>query len=241
MSKTFCWKDISTWPENWPETVVDPDKPAAYVLAQRLVEEYGNIIAYHGCRPLDVSLYYKNGLCVSDHSALISNAIEIFVGDKFKEISADDVLEAAKQHPGTDNHHLYLILDDRMLVERVSDYLLYGSEFILCIAARLKDKYGIDYSQQLRSIGKPTIFEVEIPLNWISDYSWLRGLACEISSAIAYNAVDHVLDYSLPLTHDIPHEFIRSHAHPQVIYDPYVDVAEVGEQKIRKVYIELFD
>lgn len=214
--RVFCWKDKDTWPADWPGLDIDPVGNEAQELAQRLDREYDRFIAYHACRPVDVSSYYKEGLLVARHADLLQMALRIFVGDQFPEISEDDVLAASKRKPSTDDGMLYVVLDDRALIYGSSHYLLYGSEYLACIAARLQDQYGRDYPQYLRSFGKPTVFELELPFEWMPG-PHRSSLAAGMSWAVLLDDVSHQKDFTVTLGRTVPSEFIKSHSHPEII------------------------
>lgn len=217
--KVFCWKDKGTWPADWPGIDIDPAGDEAQELAHRLDREYDRFVAYHACRPVDVSTYYKDGLCIARHSDLLNMALEIFVGDQFPEVTKNDVVAAAEQKPATDNGKLYVALDDRILIHQSSHYLLYGSEYLACVAARLQDQHGRNYLKYLGSRGRPTVFEMELPFGWIPQ-GHRQSLAAELSWAVLHDNVAHHLDFTVTLQRSVGPGFIKSHSHPANIRDP---------------------
>lgn len=219
MPKVFCWKNRRTWPVDWPGCEIEPDSEAAWRLASRLEQEYSSFVAYHACRPLDVASYYRDGVGIASHSDLLQLALCIFADGTFSEISPEDVLAAAQDMPSTSDARLYVALDDRHIINWCGHYLLYGSEYVTGIAAGLMRRYGRDYRQYLKSFGRPTVFELQIPLDWMSG-DCLAELASVMSRAVFHNNVACEEDFTVTLHRHVPPEFIRLHSHPKVIRDP---------------------
>jgi len=144
--------------------------------------------------------------------------VKIFAGGQFSVISEEDVLRAASELPGTADTKTFIVLDDRALLEFANHYLLYGSEYITAIAAGLSRKYGHDYTQYLKNFGRPTVFELEIPLTWLTK-SDLRVLAWQMSLAAFNDAIARLVDFTVTLHRGIPPEYIKSHTHPKVMQD----------------------
>lgn len=220
MSSIFHWKEKKTWPVRWPKISVEPDSDEAYALAQRFAERYEYLRVYHACRPLDPSTYYQDGLRIADHEQLLQYALALFANGQFPAISKDDVIHAASRSSGIDNHRVYVALDDRLYIEDgCGHYLIYGSEFICGIAAALSGRYGPDYRQHLKTIGRPTIFEIHLPVSWVDERT-LAELASDIARAKSERSVADLMDFTITLQESVPPEYIRSHYHPTRIIDP---------------------
>lgn len=217
----FCWKDKRTWPGDCPGGKIEPDSEEARDLAIRLEQDYASFVAYHACRPTCVAPYYKDGLRIVPRSDLLSIALDIFASGRFPEITREDVLAAAEEVSGNDDPPMLCVaLDDRTLINYYGHYLLYGSEYVIGIAAGLTRRYGHDYRQFLKSLGKPTVFEVELPSDWLSDED--RSYLAKCMSAAALDGdIVHETEFTVTLDRAVPPEFIRSHSHPRVICDPW--------------------
>lgn len=228
--RVFCWKDKETWPLNWPGCKIEPDSEEARDLAVRLEQQYSSFVAYHACRPVDVSSYYRDGLRVACHSDLARAALEVFASGQFPELSRDDVLAASEQMSDIDDDKLYVMLDDRDLIEYCGHYLIYGSEYLTAIAAHLSDIYGCDYRQHLKSMGRATVFEVELPFEWMPE-EYQMCLASDLSRAVFHDEPAHEIDFTVTLSRPVPPECIRSHQHPMRIRDPFLGLAWHEEQE----------
>lgn len=176
-------------------------------------------MAYHACRPIDVSSYYKDGLRIARHYDLVEIAQGIFANGNFDEISRDDVFASAQEMPSTSDNRLYVALDDRHIINWCGDYLLYGSEYVIGIAAGLSRNHISDYRQYLKNFGKPTIFKLQLPLTLMS-VDCLAELASGMSRAVFNNDIAHEEDFTVTLHQPVPPEFITSHFHPTYIEDP---------------------
>lgn len=219
MQKVFSWKDGTTWPDNWPGCEIEPNSSRAYELASQLRRQYDCFVAYHACRPIDTTSYYQNGLRLADHTALLNDALRIFGDGNFSEISREDVVESARAMPSSSNARLYVALDDRHIVSWCGHYLLYGSEYITGIAAGLTRLNGFDYRQHLKSSGRPTMFELHLPLSWIGG-DCLAELSSVMARRVLFDEIAYEEDFTMTLHRPVPPEFIISHYHPPIIRDP---------------------
>ncbi len=185
---------------------------------------YSHILAYHGCRTSDVQSYYRKGLLTLDVSEQNEKFTNIFYNNQFKEIARDDVEYAIKvMNKEYREDRLFLGLDDRMLIERAGQYLIYGSEYMIGLAARLSERLKKDYRIYLRNIGDPTIFKVKLPISATKDADILN-LFPELFRMWVYNKVKRKstsisLDYSFILRKKISPKCIIAHYHPNEIRD----------------------
>lgn len=188
------------------------------------VNTYTHILTYHGCRPTDIQNYYNNGFLILNTSTQNENFSKIFYNEKFKEISLEDIEYAinAVKKEGRENQ-LFWGIDDRILVERAGHYLIYGSEYIMCLAANLSERLKRDYRHHLRNYGIPTIFKVKLPIS-IIDENDLIHLFPYLYRLWVYNKLknkitSYGLNYSFFLKKNIPPECIITHYHPDKIRD----------------------
>src|SRR5205085_5151702 len=116
-----------------------------------------------------VASYYERGLVPLDTQAAAALAKELFLSGAFPELN-QTLLDEAMARVGTDTRvgRVYFELDEQLLVEDCGHYLLYGSEYILGIAAELESGQDRDYRQLLKGMGKPTIFVCDVPWRLIS-------------------------------------------------------------------------
>lgn len=175
---------------------------------------------YHGCRTTDVYEYLKNGILLNDPKKL-KKIVSRMVNEEeaFLELRdrVDLLLEEFKS-TNRDIGKLYLVLDDRFLISEAGHYLLYGSEWIMCLL-------GTYFYPALRSRGIPTIFSVAMPLNLISqsNRTELAKILLQEWTRIKINSLGIIpkKDFTFVLNEIIPPEMIEGHYHPRFLYDPH--------------------
>lgn len=107
-------------------------------------------------------------------------------------------------------------------------YLLYGGEYLHSIAIRMGTEGKM--RSLLRSVGKPTLFVCDVPLEEISDYQ-LGCFAGEILSAHFLRLEGRDLELeelfasgaAISIKNTLRPERIIGHYHPKRIYDVYYD------------------
>ncbi len=195
---------------------------------EKFIEEfrkcYTHIMTYHACRPIDVMSYYKNGLQKIGFKSLQNRFREIYLNQTFPEISELDIEKAIESlSRDYSKNELYVTLDDREFISYCGHYLIYGSEYVSCLALRLKPESNYDYRAHLRTIGIPTIYKIKLPVNMVYD----DDLRCLYSVAVRhwiYNYANdrqqnHQIDFTFLVTDNIPAENIIDHWHPLQIRD----------------------
>ncbi|MFA6025548.1 MAG: hypothetical protein WC727_03840, partial [Ignavibacteriaceae bacterium] len=131
---------------------------------------YSHLLTFHGCRPSDILSYYKYGLLVLDVELQNKYYEKMFLNKNFNKVTLDDfnfAISTLKKEKR--ENELYLAIDDKELIEFAGHYLIYGSEYIMCLAAILSERIGIDYKASLREIGKPTVFKIKLPVYLVND------------------------------------------------------------------------
>jgi len=189
-----------------------------------LKSHYKYILAYHGCRPTNISSYYQSGLLMLDKKKYNELFMRIFNKNDFKEISQEHLEEAIQEMNNSQREdQLYLTIDDRGLLEDAGHYMIYGSEYIMSLTASLSGILNYDYIPYLRNIGNPTIFKIKIPLSIIQTSDLQELLPCFFRQWV-YNksrgiVTTHPLDFSFLLKENILPENIIEHYHPKEIRD----------------------
>ena len=201
----------------------------------RCWQRYSHIRVYHGCRPVDVHSYYYKGLLLRDKGALVERFRKIFLSGKFPELTEEmlqkSIKEAAPYSIGCDGESS-LFLDDRLCVERDSHYLIYGSEYLSSLVNSLRfvsNPPPIEniekYFSVLRGIGKPTIFEINLPniVENVRDNMMLelfQDMLTEWTSCVAHSRTEiSKSEIGFSLRKPLPPEYICSHHHPPKIKD----------------------
>ena len=95
----------------------------------------------------------------------------------------------------------------------------FGSEYVQGLAVHIERETGCDLKSELRQHGKPTVFEVRVPIA-----AFLEGELCELSYELlqtwAFNIAhcrnqSYELDFGLEIDHGLPPENIIGHYHPE--------------------------
>lgn len=183
---------------------------------------------FHCCRPVSVQSYYDHGLRVLDSREANGLFRTIFLDNpRFPEITASHVeaaivgmTESYKRHG-----YVYFGLDDRFLIQHCGQYLMYGSEYLLALAASVECQVERSARSELRRIGIPTIFVVDVPVQHFSD-SDLMELGASALHAWAYGVAHQTdvvrkIDYGIGIEHCLGPGFIRDHYTPAAIPDPF--------------------
>ncbi len=178
---------------------------------------------YHCCRPADISSYYSKGITVLDFDEANERFRKLFNRNpsfpkvtEFHIEQAISFMSAQYLRRGT----IYFGLDDRFLTTYCSHYLISGSEYIQGLAAFLSRELNCNAKAELIKTGKPTIFEVDMPIKEIR-HEDIRALADDIFPAWAF-VIAHdksetgKVDFSIEINHVLKPEFIIGHFHPNM-------------------------
>lgn len=187
-------------------------------------KSYTHILTYHACRPIDIKSYYINGLQKISFESLQNRFREIYLSKTFPEVSETDIIDAILSlSESYSRNELYVTLDDREFISYCGHYLIYGSEYLSCLALGLKPESNYDYRSHLRTIGIPTIYKIKLPINMVHD----DDLRCLYNDGIRhwiYNYLHNRLqsssiDFTFLITDKIPPEYVIDHWHPKKIRD----------------------
>lgn len=190
---------------------------------------YSHIQVFHGCRPRpsDIKSYYKRGLLPSRDCkrAQIQRFKQIFLtSSRFPELT-EEMLQESIGETQTPDEDLCLVIDSQNLVERDGQYLIYhGGEYLLALVSGLPIGNKDRYRAELRKIGTPTLFEINLPSEHASD-SNLWELICDMLMNWVYYAVyprrvNAPFDLTFSIEKPLPGEHIRRIHHPPRIKDP---------------------
>lgn len=196
-------------------------------LADKFSDHFRAFRAVHGTRAIDLASYYSEGLIPHSPEKIRARARKIFLVESFPEVTPTMMDEAIDEvHNGTDVGRVFFSGNETKLVEHCAHYMLYGSENIVGIAARL-DGYR-DYRQVLKKFGTPTVFVCDIPLELIEHYTLqeFAGIALEmVFQELLDGEVyswEEMSDAALCIHHRLPPECIIGHYHPENLRDPLV-------------------
>jgi hypothetical protein len=210
-----CWADDMSWlPE---QNIVKSFK--------KLFEKfYTHIKCFHGSRPINVSSYYENGLVGQNRDVIESQFRELFSDVDINLI--EKCIEKLNNRGESEKGKIYFACNDNNLIEDSGHYLIQGSEYIMSLATCLvrQNNHNEDFRLRLREIGIPTIFEVDIPLEYIPGYQ-INELVQSIIAAWGNQHLfpDEYHDHEMGFViyKDIEPSNIVDHWHPKRIKDPH--------------------
>lgn len=179
--------------------------------------EVMSVRAYHGCRPVDVSSYYRRGLRVMHPDEQVKIARDLLSADPCGGPILDR-LDARAKEIGTERvaGRVWLALDHRFLVRYCGHYLIYGSEYLQGLLAERQNL--------LLKRGRPTIFKVNFPISYLypSDRDLLARHLLRDWTQIRAGARDasQLQDFGWSVRWTLPPEMIVEHFHPTEIPCP---------------------
>ncbi|WP_075185005.1 hypothetical protein [Teredinibacter haidensis] len=213
----FSWKDPLTWPKFLGKNEaldlnIDED------LMWQFYNNYDYIRVYHAARPTDLNLYYKNGLKVSNYRELEKEFSRNMKTNFDIDITKEHLDLARKEIGEFHNGRLFVVLDDTDLLNHAGHYAIYGSEYICAIANRIFHKFKVGGSRYLKEIGTPTVFELLLGINHISEYD-LKQLVCQVNNYIHYDEIALNIDFTIELQRSLDGSSIVQHYHPKRVTD----------------------
>lgn len=161
----YVVSDDLTWLEDRVRDVHSVSIDAMELMVEALQRRYRNLRAAHGSRPTDVAVLYREGLVPLDPARIHARAREIFLSVDYPEVT-EVLLEQAIEgvgHVGRADR-VWFECNETELVRRNGHYMLYGSEYLLAIAAHMD---GRDYRPELKRFGEPVVFICDVPLSWL--------------------------------------------------------------------------
>ncbi len=207
--------------------VGDREELAEWIPAH-LRSVFGRIWMFHCCRPVDVGSYYQRGIQVLDVEIANRQFRDIFLGNpRWSWVTERDLDAAIETMTGTYRRdgHVYFGLDDRYLVEYCGHYLIYGSEYLQALAARISSGDDFSGKAELTRFGTPTVFAVSLPISHLSDRE-LFELGEAALHLWAYRrlhprkAKRRLIDFGIGIAKALPPDCLVSHHHPESVPDP---------------------
>ena len=174
---------------------------------------------YHGTRVADAGVFHREGLKLHDSNALMDEARRIVAEEDdlaWMRPSLEARLAEACRRFGSDAGRLYVCIDDRVQLEHIGHYCLYGSEWI-------SGALGPGARNVLLRRGLPTMVELDLPLSWVSHSmrtSLARHLVREWTRAVV-NRSDWVpqIDFCFMLQMPLPSYLVVGHSHQSTLPD----------------------
>lgn len=212
--KADCWSDSLSWLP--PDFELDEFQAA-------FANHYIALRGFHGCRPASVRSYFEKGFLGQSGESIVATFKTIFhdIPSERLDAAIADLEKRGKSERGK----IYFCSTSTTLIEHCGHYMIQGSEYLMSLAAALsRHRYDEDYTVRLRYIGVPTIFEVDIPTEYLPPLQ-LPALARVIVSAWGQQAACNDLGFDeqpcLIVHRPIEAEHIRGHFHPEIIRDPH--------------------
>lgn len=213
--------------------------PIAEVLDVRFEHEFSGVRAFHGCKPQSIESYRKHGIQLSSIEELNSRALQLF-GDNDRTRSVIHEFRAVEASYCAHNEgKVFFCLDAEMFVDRSSQYVAYGSEYLICLAARL------GAHDQLRKTGVATIIEVNVPFRAIPE-NFRRGIVGDIICELFQRRFERsetggAHDCGFYVSEKIPPEQIVAFHYPKAARDPYVGGTYRQECPLHRIEQENID
>jgi hypothetical protein len=195
-------------------------------LTERLIDRFQALRAVHGTRISDPSSFYRHGLLPLDPEVFHEHARTVFLNDDFPEITEAELKNAILAVGGQLREgRVWFEGNENLLVEQCGHYMLYGSEYLIAIAANLGQRR--DYRQALKATGKPTLFVCDVPLHFISGYTLqeFAGTALEMVFQELLDghkfSPDRWRGAGFCIHKALPPSCLVGHCHPVVRRDPF--------------------
>ncbi|MCK9397150.1 MAG: hypothetical protein M0Q44_16365 [Methylobacter sp.] len=195
-----------------------PDEDVIESLIDYFKKYYTAIKLFHGCKPIDVGDYYTKGILVQDSERLYKLASVIF-----SDVNEEELRRAFKK---TNDQHseigsVFFTSNDEVLVKYSGHYLIRGSEFIQALAIEISNS-----NVNLKKIGVPTIFEVNIPISIFPNED-IKKVICPLVADWGNQLLKNDLEETnadnetcFEIKQSINPSYIVNHYHPNKIEDP---------------------
>ncbi len=137
--------------------------------------DFDSIVAYHGTKLNDRELkdLKTQGIRRGSKSLLYRKAIERFISpDDKRELKKAIKIEIDRFFKAINGKHrteIHFGIDKYELIEKWNHYLFFGTETLLPLADKLKQKFDISFRQRMITSGKPYLITADIPLNLVDE------------------------------------------------------------------------
>lgn len=133
-----------------------------YILENRKkkvnISAYTHIRVFHACRPTNIEDYLENGIHDFTKEEAYNIAKDKLIQCGIDEDRIKEVFKEAWDEPGSPFNQICANISKDELMNESGHYLVYGSEFICGMAARLFCQ------NELKKIGIPTIFVCDVDI-----------------------------------------------------------------------------
>lgn len=133
------------------------------------------------------------------------------------------VFESIYEMRSDENTKTYFICDTERLVNGgAGNYIIYGSEMLLCAARALEEELEKPLIDRLKSVGIPTIFEVNLSYELIPDFQikdFARTLLAAWGNFHKFPEENRGIEFVVITNDKVLPEHIVNHYHPTKILD----------------------
>lgn len=213
-SRPECWSDNFNW-----LPVIDGENRFAAAFASY----YRYVRAFHGCRPIDLQSYFVDGLRGQTAEAIEAQFLALF--QDVPKSALLEVIARFQDRKESERGRFWVVLDENELMESCGHYLIQGSEYLMALAASLCQLIpGEDYRLRLRSSGTPTVFELHIPIGYLSPHE-INDLSRLVLAAWGERTAQRPLGMEhvpcLTVRRTVEAKYLVKHIHPKCIRDPH--------------------
>jgi len=208
--------DDLEWLNRVVEEMTGQDVSMKEIIMARMQKHYGHIIGFHGCRPASLDSYKIEGMRLGNPAEIQEQARQIFGPSAALEAAFED-LRTGIAYEDSSRGKLYFVLEIEELVEFCGHYLLYGSEYLGCVAERIGKRH------LLRAVGKATIIECKIPSDFLAPVYWecLAGaVIADIFETLLDPSYQGDSNFGFPIDSPLPPEAIVKFHFPKNIPNP---------------------
>lgn len=220
--------DDLSWLDGIIERVTGLNVDSKHFMAEALSTHFSHIRAVHGSRTDDVGSFLREGLRPLDIAQMNESAADIFLSGGYPELEEQDLAQAIEKMRTQDGDsrggRVFFEANERHLVEHCGHYMLYGSEYLIGVAARLKGN-GRDYRRVLKERGQPVLFRCDVPMEMLPNgiLSEFAGSALEFIFERKLNPDYQEFVYrgaGFPIYQALAPEFIVEYITPEIKRDP---------------------
>lgn len=190
------------------------------VVSQVVLESYTEIFTYHACRTNNVNSYYENGII-----PLAPPEAHAEFREKFCSIASQQEIDSAIAAVSTQTREgvVHTAVDDRVFFESSGHYLIYGGEYLHCLAVHLPGDPQ-KHRDILKEHGKATVLVCKLPFSVLSEIDCLvQFMLADHFFRIAHSRDEViVLDHTIFMSENIQPKYIVSHYHPTRIVDTFM-------------------
>jgi hypothetical protein len=170
-----------------------------------------------------LSSYYEHGLQGQNADQLVLQFQSMFPQVPASDLNA--AIASLGDRSTRERGAIWLVGDDREMVEQYGHYIIQGSEYLMALAAHLGfSPRGEDYRFLLRERGIPTVLEVDIPIEmvqWRDIEEVAKTLLSVWGQEVTKRRVGGSPSPCYVIRRTIDPRYIRNHTHPGRILDPH--------------------